>query len=102
MKKMLIGLVLGTLALAVALPGATIRQRQRSQQARIAQGIRSGSLTAREAGRLEREQAALNRRIRRDRVDGGGLTLRERRMIDRQQDRLSRRIYRQKHDRQRW
>ncbi len=78
----------------------TIGQRQRNQQKRIGTGVKSGQLTAREAARLERREAALNREIRRDRRDGGGLNARERRRIDRQQDRLSRGIYRQKHDRQ--
>lgn len=79
---------------------ATIRQRQINQQRRIAQGIHSGELTAREAARLERKEARLNREIRRDRADGGALTLKERRKIGRQQDRLSRQIYREKHDNQ--
>lgn len=78
----------------------TIRQRQRMQQKRIGAGIENGQLTAREAARLEKKEAKLNREIRRDRRDGGGLTARERRKIDRQQDRMSREIYRQKHDKQ--
>lgn len=79
----------------------TIRHRQRAQQRRIAQGIRSGQLTPGETAKLERREAALNREIRRDRRDGGGLSARERAKIDRQQNRLSRQIYREKHDNQR-
>jgi hypothetical protein len=77
-----------------------IRQRQRTQQKRIGTGVESGQLTAREAARLERKEARLNREIRKDRKDGGGLTARERRKINRRQDRMSRDIYRQKHDKQ--
>jgi hypothetical protein len=63
--------------------------------------VGTGQLTPRETIRLERQEARLNREIRRDRHDGGGLGLRERHKINRQQNRLSREIYRQKHDRQR-
>jgi hypothetical protein len=78
-----------------------IRTRQARQQQRIAQGIESGQLTARETARLERKETRLNREIRRDRADGGGLSAQERTKINRQQNRLSRQIYREKHDRQR-
>ena len=94
LKQILLGtLVLGTLA---AQPVA--RARQQTQQARIAQGVRSGSLTPAETVRLERQQASLHRQIRRDRVDGGGLSVAERARIQREQNQLSRRIAVQKHD----
>lgn len=76
-----------------------IHARAERQQARIAQGVRSGSLTARETARIEGREAALARDVRIMR--GNGLTPRERASIERRQDRLSRDIYRQKHDRQR-
>jgi hypothetical protein len=79
----------------------TIRQRQRTQQKRVGQGIASGQLTAREGARLERKEARLTRQIARDRASGGKLTAGERRSINRRQNRLSRQIYRQKHDAQR-
>ena len=74
----------------------SINARQHQQQDRIAQGVRSGSLSAREAGRLEREQYRFNREEARLRQ--GGLTPRERDRLEDQQDRMSRQIYRQKHD----
>lgn len=89
--------------LAVAPPARAdgrIKRRQNRQQVRIGEGIEKGQLTAREAARLERREARLNRQIARDRRDGGGLSKHERRGIERRQDRLSRGIYRQKHDRQ--
>ena len=94
--------VCGSLLLASPALGAPGRivKRQRHQQERIAKGIQSGQLTARETARLEGKEARLNREIRHDRRDGGGLSLHERRKIERQQDRLSRDIYRQKHDSQ--
>jgi hypothetical protein len=87
------------LSVAAAQPRPVIRQD--AQQARIAQGARSGSLTQLETLRLGRQSAALQSQIRRDRVDGGGLTLAERARIERRQDGLSRRITAQKTDRQR-
>lgn len=78
-----------------------IRHRHARQQHRIADGIRSGALTAREAARLERREARVNRDVRRMRLrHGGRLTRRDRLRIERRQDRLSRDIHRQKHDRQ--
>jgi len=73
--------------------------RQTLQQQRIAQGVRSGSLTAGETARLERNQAGLNREVRSDRAQNGGtLTPQERGQVNRQQNRLSGQIYRNKHN----
>ena len=77
----------------------SINARQREQQRRISQGIENGSLSRREAGRLEREQYRFGREEARLRQ--GGLTTRERDRLEDQQDRMSRQIYRQKHDRDR-
>lgn len=76
----------------------TIVRRQVNQQSRINQGVRSGTLTAPEAARLQVQQNALGRQVARDRVDGGGLSAAERARIDRRQDQQSRRIARQKAD----
>jgi hypothetical protein len=76
-----------------------IRARKENQQDRIAQGVKSGSLTARETARLETKESRLNRETRDMREDNGGkLTNQERAKVNRQQNRLSRDIYRQKHD----
>ncbi len=73
-----------------------INARQREQQKRIAQGVQSGTLSPREAARLENEQARFSREEARLRQ--GGLTPRERDRLEDQQDRMSRQIYREKHD----
>ena len=78
----------------------SINDRQRDQQQRIRQGIRSGELTRREARRLETEQARIHRDEIRARRSGGEFTLRERARIQRELNRSSRDIRRQKHDRQ--
>ena len=77
-----------------------INKRQENQQDRIAQGIKSGELTSREASRLENQETRLNRIEARKRASGGRLTYRERGQLERDLNRESRQIYRQKHDRQ--
>jgi hypothetical protein len=83
-------------------PTSEVGKRDRAQQQRIGQGIENGSLTPREAGRLEGQEARLNREQHNMRVaNGGALTPAEKAKINRQQNRESKRIYNQKHDRQR-
>ena len=82
-------------------PRTEIGQRKENQQRRIGEGIENGSLTPREASRLERKEAALNRETRQMRAENGGtLTPAEKAKVNRQQNRLSHDIYREKHDRQ--
>lgn len=76
-----------------------IHTRKENQQDRIAQGVASGQLNARETARLESREAHLNREVSRMRAsDGGSLTPAQHARVERQQDRLSRHIYQQKHD----
>jgi len=77
-----------------------VNARQQRQQDRIANGISSGSLTARESARLERQQARLNNQEARYRASGGGLSPQERARLESEQNRLSQNIYNQKHDAQ--
>lgn len=74
-------------------------QRQANQEQRIEQGEQSGSLTSKEAARLERGQDRLQAKEDRVKADGK-VTVRERARLQRAEDRESARIYRQKHDRQ--
>jgi hypothetical protein len=90
---------LGTALTAAGMNAETINQRRENQQDRIAQGVKSGSLTAGETARLETKEARLNREIRDDREDHNGhLTKAERAQVNRQQNKLSRQIYRAKHN----
>jgi hypothetical protein len=76
-----------------------INQRKTDQQARIAQGVRSGQLTAGETSRLEHQEAGINREERGMRAqDNGHLTRSDRRTLHQQQNQESRRIYRDKHN----
>jgi hypothetical protein len=74
-------------------------QRSEKQQERIAQGVKSGQLTAGEAGQLENQEAAINREKRADRAaDGGHLTAQEKAQINKQQNKVSKQIYKDKHN----
>ena len=74
-------------------------QRNINQQQRIEQGVKSGALTNREVGKLERGQArdnAMQYRAGRD----GHVGPNEQRRIQSAENTQSQRIYRQKHDAQ--
>lgn len=77
-----------------------INDRQQNQRQRIANGVRSGELTARETRRLVREQAQIRRMEHRFRRSGDGLSDRERARLQRELNQSSRHIRRQSHDRQ--
>jgi len=93
--------------LAIALPTLAfaqantprVDQRQANQEQRIDQGVASGSLTQREANRLERGQQHVDNMENRAKADGV-VTRGERARLHQAQDVQSDRIYRQKHDRQ--
>jgi hypothetical protein len=74
-------------------------QRNINQQERIEQGLTSGALNTREAARLEREEAHIDRLEARALKDGT-LTPDESRRINRLENKVSRDIYREKHDAQ--
>jgi hypothetical protein len=85
--------------LGVSTFAAEVDNREANQQARIAQGIRSGALTPGETAHLERKEAGIHREIRQERAaNGGHLTAGERAQVNRQQNRVSRQIYRAKHN----
>lgn len=74
-------------------------QRNVNQQERIEQGLKSGSLNTREAAKLEREEAKINR-MEANAMKDGTVTNKERARITREQNEASRDIYREKHDAQ--
>jgi uncharacterized protein YdeI (BOF family) len=77
-----------------------VNERQRNQQERIRQGVRSGELTGVEAARLRRQEAQIKLNEARARQSGGEFTPQERARIQGQLDRSSQNIYQQKHDAQ--
>jgi hypothetical protein len=85
--------------LITGLNAQEVKARQENQQDRIAQGVKSGQLTAGETANLEHKEAKLNHEIRQDRkANGGNLTNKQKAQINRQQNKLSRNIYRDKHN----
>lgn len=81
--------------------GKTIQQRKANQQKRVGEGLENGSLTAREAAKVEKREKSLNAEERDMREDNGGkLTTADKAKLTRQQNQLSKNIYKQKHDAQ--
>ena len=77
----------------------TVAQRKENQQDRIAQGVKSGQLTAGETANLESKEAAINGETRADRAaNGGKLTQAEKQQVNKQQNQLSNQIYNDKHN----
>lgn len=75
-----------------------VNARQQRQANRIMTGVGNGSLNGREAYRLTKQQAALNRTEARYRASGNGLNPMERARLENRQNQLSQNIYQQKHD----
>src|SRR5262249_12268105 len=74
-----------------------IGARRQIQQDRIANGVRSGRLSAGETANLETKESAINKEIAADRqANGGNLTNKQKRQVNRQQNRVSRQIARDK------
>ena len=76
-----------------------VTKRQENQQARIAQGVKSGQLTAKETEHLEAREAKIQHDKKVAKSDGA-VTPAERAKLQREENHTSRAIYRQKHDAQ--
>src|SRR5690242_2081493 len=76
-----------------------VGQRRENQQDRIAQGIKSGQLTAGETAKLENQQKGINKQVASDRkANGGTLTASEKKQVNKEQNHASRNIYEKKHN----
>ena len=76
-----------------------VGQRRENQQDRIAQGIKSGQLTAGETAKLENQQKGINQQVKADRsANGGKLTTGEKQQINKEQNGASKNIYNKKHN----
>ena len=76
-----------------------IKERQENQQKRIAEGVKSGELTAKETKHLEGREVKIQKDKKEAKADGV-VTKQERAKLRREENRTSRAIYRQKHDAQ--
>jgi hypothetical protein len=76
-----------------------VGQRRENQQDRIAQGVKSGQLTAGETAKLENQQKGINQQVAADRkANGGKLTTGEKQQVNKEQNAASKNIYRKKHN----
>jgi hypothetical protein len=100
-------LALGTTYLLLSLaavaqttpPPGTAGQRKANQQARIAQGVKSGQLTAHETANLEHRESSVNKEERNMRAaDNGKLTAADRTALNNRQNKISSSIYQDKHN----
>lgn len=99
MKKVFLGILIGTLVLGtvtIAMAGP-FTWRETRQQVRIDQGVDSGQITGREYRLLEREQARIEAHRQRAWSDGT-LAPGEACRLTREQNRASRHIWRTKHN----
>jgi len=107
MKRVIISILTGALLTGTATMAfaqdppkeGKIKERKENQQKRIAQGVKSGSLTPKETAHIENNEAKLNKEVRQDsKANGGNLTNKEKTQVNNQQNKLSKQIYNQKHD----
>lgn len=76
-----------------------INDRKENQQDRIAQGVKSGSLTPSETAKLESKQASINHEERNMRAaDNGHLTGQDKAALNQRQNNQSKAIYKDKHN----
>jgi CRISPR/Cas system-associated endoribonuclease Cas2 len=104
MKRLTGIMVAGVLSLVVsgiAVAGPTddpnIQKREQNQEKRIQQGVQSGQVTPKEAGKLEAQQTKIKQDEERMKADGK-LTKAERKKLKREQDKASNKIYNKKHN----
>ena len=76
-----------------------VNNREANQQARTAQGLRSGQMTSAEAGRTNANQANADQTVHNERTaNGGALTQQQRNQANRQENRNSRQLYNERHN----
>jgi len=111
-KSLFLVVAAGSLALAVAAhadenspvdPGhprvTEVQERQQNQQDRIANGIKNGSLTPKEATNLEKREGRIEKQKQADMAaHNGHLTKGEQRQLNREQNKASHKIYAKKHN----
>lgn len=95
-------MLLSALALALAVPAASqetpkVDKRQENQEKRIEQGVESGELTKKEAGRLEAGQEKLEAKEAAAKSDGV-VTKKERKQLNKSAQQQSNHVAKQKHD----
>jgi len=91
------------LAVQPAFAARPLAKRQKHQRERIREGVRSGTLTKKEANSLRAQQRAMAAQTRQARASGGRLTKGERRHLLHEYNQSSHGIYHTAHNsRKRW
>ena len=99
MKAVILATVAAAFLTAFLPADQKIAARKENQQDRIAQGVKSGQLTAGETARLETKESLVNKETRADRAaNGGKLTRGEKALVNRRQNKMSKAIYKDKHN----
>jgi hypothetical protein len=101
MKPIILGLAAAAIMATTAISASAqpVDHRAYNQEQRIQQGERNGSLTGREANRLQNGEARINRTEARMRANNDGrLNYRQRGRLARMEQTHSRTIYRLKHN----
>jgi hypothetical protein len=76
-----------------------VENREANQQARTAQGLRSGQTTSGEAARTNNRQSRVDQQVHNDRAaNGGALNNQQKQQVNREQNHNSRQINNQKHN----
>jgi hypothetical protein len=76
-----------------------VDNREANQQARTAQGLRSGQMTSGEAARTNARQAGVDQQVHNERTaNGGALNQQQRQQVNREQNANSRQINNEKHN----
>src|SRR5881628_1841150 len=94
-----IAAALGLAFSAAAFAQAGTVQRDVNQQNRIEQGLKSGQLTTKEAGKLEREESRVDK-MEANAMKDGKVTNAEKRRIEAAENKVSKDIYNEKHNAQ--
>ena len=100
MKSGILGVAAASfLAAAMFAQTSEVGKREENQQDRIAQGVKSGQLTAGETANLEKKESAVNQEVKADRaLNDGKLTAGEKKRVNQQQNKLSGQVYTDKHN----
>jgi hypothetical protein len=98
-NKTLVALAFATPLAAFAQSTPRVDQRQVNQEQRIQQGVQSGSLTQKEAAKLEKGQGHVQKMEDKAKADGK-VTPKERERLQQAQNNQSQKIAREKHDHQ--
>ncbi|PWT72016.1 MAG: hypothetical protein C5B46_07505 [Proteobacteria bacterium] len=97
MRILVAGAIAALAGSAYAQNTQDVIQRDVNQQQRIENGLQSGQLTTKEAGKLERDEAHIDK-MESQALKDGKMTNAEKQRIERAENRVSNEIYRDKHN----